>query len=225
MSTVTTTNTANGTTYTGSAASLTDGSRTVLKQQEMGQMDFLRLLTAQLQTQDPFEPMDNSQMVAQMATITNASGIAEMNASLKTIKDSLSSTRLGDAASWIGRSMLVKSNIATPDAAGQYIGQFSLAEAAQNATLEFVDGSGNVLHSVEYASLQKGETSFYWDGKDAAGNVVATGPVQVKLRGATPTNVATWTTIAAVQSPADGTASKLITPLGSYSPSDAIKLA
>lgn len=209
----------------GNAADLATQTRSTLKQQEMGQMDFLRLLTAQLQTQDPFEPMDNSQMVAQMATITNASGIAEMNASLKTIKDSLSTTRIGDAASWIGRSMLVTSNIATPDTNGQYAGQVTLAEAAENAAVDFVDGSGNVVHSIEMGARDAGDTSFYWNGKDADGNVMATGPLQVRLRGASPTNIATWTTIAAVQSPADGTAARLITPLGSYSPEDALKLA
>ncbi|MFP5435608.1 MAG: flagellar hook assembly protein FlgD, partial [Alphaproteobacteria bacterium] len=83
---------------------------------EMGQADFLRLLTAQMQTQDPFEPVNNAEMVSQMATITNSSGIAEMNATLKNLAADLGGTRLGDAASWIGKSMLVQSNIAAPDA-------------------------------------------------------------------------------------------------------------
>jgi flagellar basal-body rod modification protein FlgD len=45
------------------------------------------------------------------------------------------------------------------------------------------------------------------------------------VRGAAPTSIATWASIAAVQSPADGTTSKLITALGSYNPSDALELA
>lgn len=72
----------------------------------MGQADFLRLLTTQMQTQDPFEPVNNSEMVSQMATITNSSGIAEMNQNLSSIKEQLTGSRIGDAASWIGRSML-----------------------------------------------------------------------------------------------------------------------
>ena len=66
--------------------------------------------------------------------------------------------------------------------------------------------------------------TFYWDGKNDAGDTVATSALQVKVNGATPSKVATWATIAAVQSPADGSSSKLITALGSYSPSDAISL-
>ena len=70
-----------------------------------------------------------------------------------------------------------------------------------------------------------GDVSFYWDGKDDTGATVSNAALQVKVRGATPSKVATWATIAAVQSPADGSASKLITALGTYSPSDAISLS
>jgi flagellar basal-body rod modification protein FlgD len=192
---------------------------------EMGQADFLRLLTAQMQTQDPFEPVNNAEMVSQMATITNSSGIAEMNQSIKTLASELTGTRLGDAASWIGRSMLVQSNIAAPDAAGQYMGQVSLDTAASGATIDLVDASGAVVKSLELGDDAKGDINFYWDGKNDAGETVATSALQVKVNGATPTRVATWATIAAVQSPADGSTAKLITALGSYKPSDAITLS
>jgi flagellar hook assembly protein FlgD len=54
-------------------------------QSELGTTDFLRLMTEQLKQQDPFAPTDNTQMVAQMAQMSSSSGIAEMNASLKSI--------------------------------------------------------------------------------------------------------------------------------------------
>ena len=47
--------------------------------------DFLRLMTKQLQTQDPFAPMDASAMMAQMSQMSTTTGIAEMNATLRTI--------------------------------------------------------------------------------------------------------------------------------------------
>ena len=192
---------------------------------EMGQADFLRLLTTQMQTQDPFAPMDNAQMVSQMATITNSSGIAEMNQTLKNLASEMSGTRLGDAASWIGKSMLVKSNIVAPDSAGQYIGQVTFADATSGASVDLMDGNGNVLKTIDLGDQAAGDVNFYWDGKDESGNKIATDALKIRVNGATPTRVASWATIAAVQSPADGSASKLITPLGSYSPSDALSLA
>lgn len=60
------------------------------KTQELGQGDFLRLLTTQLQNQDPFAPMDGTQMLGQMAQFSNVTGIAEMNSTLKQIQTQLS---------------------------------------------------------------------------------------------------------------------------------------
>ena len=93
----------------------------------LGQNDFLKLLTTQLQTQDPFQPMDTQSMVAQMSQLSTNTGIAEMNASLQAIAAKLDASmgggRLSDAASWIGRSALVASDSATPLADGSYAGE------------------------------------------------------------------------------------------------------
>lgn len=57
--------------------------------QQMGQSDFLRLMTAQLSQQDPFNPVDNQQMVAQMAQFSSLAGITETNTTLQQISDQL----------------------------------------------------------------------------------------------------------------------------------------
>lgn len=51
-------------------------------QQTLDQGDFLRLLTAQLQQQDPLEPVDNKDMLAQMAQFSGLAGTTETNARL-----------------------------------------------------------------------------------------------------------------------------------------------
>ena len=212
--------TSTGTTYADSLSQKSSG----VTQKSMAQTDFLTLLTAQLKSQDPFNPMDNAQMVAQMATISNTSGIAEMNQSLKAISESLTGSRINDAASWIGRSMLVKSNIAAPDAQGAYAGQFTTDADASALSVSLIDGSGNTVKTIDLGARPAGDVSFYWDGKDDAGNYIAGQPMQVKVTGATPTEVDTWASIAAVQSPADGSQAMLITPLGKFTPAEAIKL-
>jgi len=75
MTTVSTTaSPINGTT-TGAA-----GSKTALGQLNSG--DFLKLMTTQLKQQDPFNPTDNTQMLAQMAQFSSLSQSAEMNAGI-----------------------------------------------------------------------------------------------------------------------------------------------
>ena len=55
----------------------------------LGQGDFLRLLTVQMQQQDPFNPVDNKEMLAQMAQFSSLAGVAETNATLEQIADKL----------------------------------------------------------------------------------------------------------------------------------------
>ena len=66
--------------------------------QQMDQGDFLRLMTAQLSQQDPFNPVDNKQMLAQMAQFSSLSGINEMTATLQDISDKLDVLAAAQAA-------------------------------------------------------------------------------------------------------------------------------
>jgi flagellar basal-body rod modification protein FlgD len=56
-----------------------------MAEKKLGQTDFLRLMTTQLKEQDPFSPVDNQAMIAQMAQFSSVAGISETNAALKSI--------------------------------------------------------------------------------------------------------------------------------------------
>jgi len=60
-----------------------------MAEKKMGQTDFLRLMTTQLKAQDPFNPVDNQAMVAQMAQFSSVAGIEEMNVALKSIAEQM----------------------------------------------------------------------------------------------------------------------------------------
>ena len=62
----------------------------------LGQSDFLTLMTAQMKNQDPFDPVDNTQMVAQMAQFSSLAGISEMNTTLQAIATKLGATSTTD---------------------------------------------------------------------------------------------------------------------------------
>jgi flagellar basal-body rod modification protein FlgD len=198
--------------------------------QALDQRAFLRLLTTQLTTQDPFNPVDNTQMVAQMAQFSQVAGIAEMNQSLRTIAAGMNGGRLSDASSWIGRSMLVNSDIATPLRDGTYAGELNFAAAADQVDVAFIDASGATVHTMALGAREAGASAFAWDGRNAAGQQVATGPLRVVVTAraaGSPVSpdIATWTGIAGLQSPANGGESRLVTGLGLLKPEDAIRLA
>lgn len=196
----------------------------------LDQNAFLKLMTTQLTTQDPFNPVDNTQMVAQMAQFSQVAGIAEMNASLKAIASSLGPSRLSDAAGWIGRSMLVEADVATPLRDGSYAGEIDLPQGADSVTVSLVDANGAVVHSQALGAQQAGAAAFAWDGRNAAGETVADGPLRLVVTATkdgaafTPAT-ATWTSIGGIQSPASGGASRLVTGLGLLAPEAALRLA
>lgn len=204
---------------------------TAIGGQSLDQRAFLRLLTTQMTTQDPFNPVDNTQMVAQMAQFSSVAGIAEMNQSLKTLISNLTgSGRLSDASSWIGRSMLVNSQVATPLRDGAYAGELTLPSAADQVSISFVDATGATVHTMDLGAREAGAATFTWDGKNEAGQTVADGTLQVVVTARagttniTPT-IATWTPIAGLQSPAAGGEARLVTGLGLKKPEDAIRIA
>lgn len=217
------------TTITGTAAA-SAATGTVSAGATLDQSAFLKLMTTQLTMQDPFNPMDNTQMVAQMAQFSQVSGIAEMNRSLQTLTQMMGQGRLGEAASWIGRSMLVMSDYATPLADGNYSGEVHLAEASSDVVVNFLDDSGAIVHSQPMGSKKAGAFSYEWDGKNSAGEPVK-GPLKIVVTARDAdgndieTAAASWTRVQSIQSPASGGAAGLVTALGILSPDEAIRLA
>ena len=210
-------------TTSGVAATTTSKSGT------LDQSAFLKLMTTQLKTQDPFEPVDNTQMVAQMAQFSSVAGISEMNTSLKGIATDLAGSRVGNASNWIGRSALVNSTTATPLTDGGYAGEITLPSNATNVAVSLIDGNGATVKEFAMGAQPAGSVPFAWNGKAADGTTVAaTGPLRVVVTaadasGQVAATTATWTDISAVQSPAGGS-TKLVTPLGLIDPTDAQRL-
>lgn len=196
----------------------------------MDQNDFLRLMTTQLTTQDPFNPVDNTQMVAQMAQFSQVAGIAEINASLKTLVAGMGPGRLNDAASWIGRTVLAESDVAAPLKDGSYAGELVLEKPVDELSVSYVNAEGAILHQESFGARGPGAVPFTWNGKNAAGETIATGPVQVVINARAAgvrvdPPVATWATVTGIQSPANGGSTKLLTGLGALSPDAALRLS
>jgi flagellar basal-body rod modification protein FlgD len=198
--------------------------------QTIDQSGFLKLLTQQLQSQDPTAPTDNSQMVQQMATFSQVTGIAEMNASLKSMTKDISAARFGDASGWIGRAALLAGNVAAQSSSGAYAGQITLPSDTKGVTLALVNASGQTVYTKDLGAKGAGDVTWSWDGKDAAGAATKDGALRVVVTAAgvdgksvSPVN-ATWNEVQSVKSPATGT-TQLITALGSVSPADVLQLS
>ena len=191
----------------------------------LDQESFLRLLTTQLQSQDPFDPLDNSAMVAQMAQFSTVSGITEMNNSLKAIAGGMTDNRIGDASSWLGHNILVPGNRAAPNSWGQYAGEFHLDTPSQNLSIDFLNDKGEIVQAIELGEQVSGPIAFQWDALDASGKPMPYGQLKVRVNGGEISGLSSWTTVEAVQSPADPANARLMTARGEFSLTDAIRLS
>ena len=208
---------------TAAAAASTAGSDSI------DQAGFLKLLTAQMTNQDPTAPMDSNTMVQQLSEMSTVSGITEMNTSMKSLVSELTSNRIGDAASWIGKAALLSSSTAQPLTNGGYAGEITLPSDATSMNVSLVDSTGKSVYSETLSNQAAGTVDFAWDGTQADGTT-ATGPLSVVVSAAgtggsmTPT-VSTWSTITGVQSPAGGSSAELTTTLGTVAPTDVLSLS
>jgi len=150
-------------------------------QRSLGQDDFLRLMTAQLQYQDPFNPTDNGQMVAQMAQFSSLSGITEMTSTLKTMAARMGGNGTSDAVSWIGKAVLTDSPTATADNNGNVNGAVELDADAAKVQLEIRNADGTVARAVSMGAQPKGIVDYQWDGTTDSGTPAGAGPYTISV--------------------------------------------
>lgn len=182
---------------------------TNLGKTEMDQGDFLTLMTAQLKNQDPFEPVDNTQMVAQMAQFSSLSGITEMNTTLKAIADKLSGTSLGDALGYVGKTVLTEGATAYPRTSGGIAGAVALAEDATDVSVTITDPDGKTLKTLVLGAQDKGAVAFDWDGTTDSGDPAGEGPFTLKVTarnadGAVSASPLVWAPVSTVSLGSDG---------------------
>ena len=128
----------------------------------LGQEDFLKLMTTQLQNQDPFAPMENGEFIAQMAQFSTVTGITEMGQTLKGLSDKLNEFRIATASDLLGNSVLVPGNIVRPNKDGEIHGIIDLPTASSETSVSFFDGSGELVHSVDLGAQGRGLVGFEW---------------------------------------------------------------
>ncbi len=129
---------------------------------KLGQEDFLKLMTTQLQNQDPFAPMDNGDFIAQMAQFSTVTGITEINNNLSSLGSKLEPNRVATAAQFLGHSVLVPGQIASPDENGEIHGVVDLPASSNDVGLTFTNSSGEIVHTMNLGNQEKGLVGFSW---------------------------------------------------------------
>src|SRR5512133_403221 len=129
---------------------------------------FLKLLVAQMQNQDPLNPMDNAQVTSQMAQINTVTGIDKLNATVQGLSAQFVQLQAMQGASLVGRDVIVAGNKLSVDAAaGVGQGGFELASPADAVKVEILSASGAVVHTLNLGAEGAGLHSFDWPSGSA----------------------------------------------------------
>ncbi|MFT8211222.1 MAG: flagellar hook assembly protein FlgD [Symbiopectobacterium sp.] len=139
------------------------------------QNQFLTLLVAQLKNQDPTNPMDNNQLVSQLAQLNTVSGIEKLNTTLGSISGQINNNQSIQATTLIGHGVMVPGNEILVGKETSTPFGLELESAAENVTVTITDSTGKVVRSLELGALTAGVHSWGWDCKVTDGTAAPDG--------------------------------------------------
>jgi flagellar basal-body rod modification protein FlgD len=141
---------------------------------------FLKLLTTQLKNQDPLNPMDNAQMTSQLAQISTVDGIEKLNATLQKMMTSTVDSEVMQAASMVGRNVMVAgSGLQLTDAGA--VSALKLDAFADKVVVTIKDSNGLPIRTLNMGDLDAGVHNFTWDGKNDAGADAVAGNYSISV--------------------------------------------
>ena len=155
--------------------------------EEMGSEEFLTLMIAQLENQDPTEPMDQMAFMSQLAQFAQVSGIQELNDSFAGLNNTLTGQQALQASQMVGRSVSTNGNVGSlstlgMDAEGNTVQQLSatvdMGSNASGGNFFIQDMSGQLVFT---GSLPAGSGNLpvVWNGVDAEGNALPPGQYRI----------------------------------------------
>lgn len=124
--------------------------------------DFLTLLTTQLENQDPLNPQSPSDLAAELAQFSTASGV-------QTLNSAVNSGSGMQAASLVGKNVAVSGNTLILGSNGSAQGAFNLSAGASDVTVTIANSNGSVIGTMDLGAMAAGNQNFSWNGQTANG--------------------------------------------------------
>jgi flagellar basal-body rod modification protein FlgD len=144
-------------------AAATGASSSTTKNDAGSEDRFLKLLVAQMQNQDPMNPLDNAQVTSQMAQINTVSGIDKLNKTVAGLNSQLVQLQALQGVTLVGHDVTVAGDrLSVADGSGVGVGGFELSGAADNVKVEILNAAGKVSGTLNLGAMSSGKHSFEW---------------------------------------------------------------
>jgi flagellar basal-body rod modification protein FlgD len=131
--------------------------------------DFMKLLIAQLQNQDPLSPMDNQEFAVQLATFNSLEQLVGMNEKLESLASQQGMATHFNSAALIGKQVISKGNEVNLGASEEASLHYELAGNAATVTLKVLNSSGAVVRQIDAGNQRVGAHNATWDGRSNLG--------------------------------------------------------
>ncbi len=146
---------------------------------ELGQEDFMELMVAQLENQDPTKPMDNFEFLSQIAQFGTVDGIQGLQKGFSDMSSILYASQTLEASGLLGHKVVTGSNLGVLAADETLDATIKLPSSSSGVTVFVQDMSGRLVHSRSLGAAEAGDIDLQWDGSDDEGNLAPPGQYRV----------------------------------------------
>ena len=144
--------------------------------QELGREVFLQLLVTQLESQDPTNPVENEDFIAQLAQFTSLEQTTNINENLQSLIGQSDQQTKMDLVNLIGREISAQGNVVSLKSTGDASLSYVLEENAAIVEIDVVNENGTVVRRFnQLGSQEAGAHQIVWDGEDQNGDRVEAG--------------------------------------------------
>ncbi|MFQ5450403.1 MAG: flagellar hook assembly protein FlgD [Nitrospinaceae bacterium] len=150
--------------------------------QALGKDDFLKLLVAQLQAQDPLSPMDAQDFSAQLAQFSTLEQITNVNQNLEEIQKFEAALNNSSAINLIGKKIDAPGDTIDYQTGESKTLNYSLPEDAGKVKVDILDSTGKKVTTISVGNQLAGSHQVVWKGIDGQGKPVSPGSYSFQVR-------------------------------------------
>ena len=168
-------------------SSVTDtaaGAAAMKKATGLNKDDFLNLFIAQIQNQDPLNPMDGTDFNTQLAQLTQVEQAYNTNTNLQNLIDAQNGTNSLASVAFLGNTITAMGSETSLVYGGQAILGFTLPSQATSVNVEIYNSQGGLVRTFALANSPAGNSTITWDGKDNAGQLLPSGIYSYSIKAA-----------------------------------------
>lgn len=156
------------------------------KADDLGKNEFMELMLAQMNNQNPLKPQENGEFIAQLAQFSSLEEMQKLTSTVDSALGQFRSSQALQASAMVGQSVVVPSDSAPLGPSGSVSGMVDLSASTSNLRVSVFNASGELVRQVNMGPQSGGQVPFEWDGKNESGNLMPPGRYSLKAEASYP---------------------------------------